>query len=357
MSRNSTAILALTRPAIPHAARLAQAMPEATFYAPGRYLADAGASAAGYGEPLGDWLRETYRSHDSWVCFAAIGAIVRMLAPVLGEKTTDPAVVVVDAAARFSVSVLAGHTGGGNRLACEVAEILGAQPVITTASDSLGTIAVDLLGRDLGWNIAPNSDVTAVSACVVNGEPVAVLQEAGERGWHPQGESLPGGLERVSKRSGITERFAAALVITDNLAPDGELAMPHVVYRPKTLVVGIGCRRGVSIHEIEEAVRSTFARAGLAFESIRAIATAERKRDESGLSDFAASRGVPIRYYQASELASIDTPNPSERVLRELGTASVCEAAALLASGANALVVEKSRFSSVTVAVARIEGQ
>ncbi|HHY67902.1 MAG TPA: cobalamin biosynthesis protein CbiG, partial [Alicyclobacillus sp.] len=104
-------------------------------------------------------LQDGFHRYEGWILFISLGAVVRMIAPVLRDKKTDPAVVVVDDAGRFAISVLSGHLGGANRLAERVAEVLGAQPVITTASDVGRTIAVDLLGRSFGWTLADDRHV------------------------------------------------------------------------------------------------------------------------------------------------------------------------------------------------------
>jgi cobalt-precorrin 5A hydrolase len=262
--------------------------------------------------------------------------------------------VVVDDQARYAISLLSGHLGGANSLAQSIAELLGAQPVVTTASDGLATIAVDLLGERFGWSIDPSSDITEVSAAVVNGEPVAVLQEAGERDWWPSGEPLPANINLVSSWDDFLD-YPSALVITDRLLRPAAGPGQRVIYRPKSLAVGVGCNRGTSADEIERVVFSTLLDAHLAWTSVRTLATAIQKQDEAGLTGCAARHEWPVRYYTSDELNSVTAiPNPSPVAERELGARGVCEPAALLAAGATRLVVEKRKQGNVTVAVARI---
>jgi cobalt-precorrin 5A hydrolase len=282
--------------------------------------------------------------------------VVRLVAPLLRDKREDPAVVVVDDAGHFAVSLLSGHLGGANALARRVAGALGAQAVVTTASEVLGTVAVDLLGREFGWQLENHELVTRVSAAVVNGERVGLFQEAGERNWWPTGEPLPPNLARFERlEEMIAARCSAALVITDRALPEGRgPAPPAVVYRPRSLVVGIGCNRGTDAEEIEAAVLATLAGHELSLRSVRELATVDLKGDEVGLVSFAEKLDVPIRFYSPEDLSAVPgLPNPSAMVRRWARTPGVCEPAALLAAGAVALLVPKQKAGNVTVAVAR----
>lgn len=147
--------------------------------------------------------------------------MVRLLAPHLKSKAEDPGVVVVDEAGRFAIAVLSGHVGGANEWAQRVAALLGAVPVITTASDAMGTLAVDILGREHGWRaIAPKENLTRAAACVVNGEPVAFVQEAGcLRHWWPHAAPLPANIRVFSRMADVPlDAFAAVLWATADAA-------------------------------------------------------------------------------------------------------------------------------------------
>jgi cobalt-precorrin 5A hydrolase len=128
-------------------------------------------------------LERCFVSGRPLVCVMALGIVVRILGPLTRDKTTEPAVLVVDEAGRFVIPVLGGHAAGANGLAEALARVIGATPVLTTASDALGLPAVDLIGRDWGWKVEGGEHLTAVSAAVVRGEPVAVWQDAGRRDW------------------------------------------------------------------------------------------------------------------------------------------------------------------------------
>ncbi len=288
------------------------------------------------------------------VLVMALGIAVRLIAPLLQDKRRDPAVVVVDDAGRFAISALSGHLGGANALAQQVAGLIGATPVVTTASDNAGTMAVDLIGREFGWEIEPGSDVTGVSAAVVNGELVGVWQEAGEPNWWPLEHPWP---ENIGVADGIEALWdcAAGLIITDRALDASVLPARWLAYRPHSLVVGVGCNRGTTAVEIQEAIQTTLEEAGLSERSVAGLATIEAKRDEAGLSECASRRGWSIAYYTADELNAVPAPTaPSAIVQREVGAWGVCEPAALLRAGTGRLIVPKRKSGNVTVAVARI---
>ena len=221
-----------------------------------------GEAALPFDLPARPVVQQAFRDYQQLVLFMPVGAAMRLLAPCLGNKRSDPAVVCVDDAGRFVVSLLSGHLGGADRLAGEVAQALGATAVVTSASEVMGLPSVDLLGREFGWQIAASPSVlTRASAAVVNGEPVAVYQDAGEADWWPPGQELPTNFTLYESPETLIgalsdESCAAALVITDRRMPpldgpsrerpSGWRSKPVVVYRPRTLVAGMGCRRGGS---------------------------------------------------------------------------------------------------------------
>lgn len=300
-----------------------------------------------------------FREYDRLLLIFSTGIAVRSIARCLESKCTDPAVVVMDEKGRFAISLLSGHSGGANELARQVAELVGATPVITTASDVNNTLAVDLLGSDIGWEIDDWASVTRASAAIVNGEPVGVFQDAGETGW--LSEAAPPNIRTVDDIADLeASELSAALIVTDRvLDPTNEAILAKsVVYRPRSLAVGLGCNRGTAVEEIDAVVRDVLRGQGLSFRCIRTIATIDVKRSEVGLVEFARRVGVPVIFYSSVELDAVEgIANPSEMVLRAVGCRSVCEAAALLGAGSSELVVAKTGIGNVTVAVARVPCQ
>ena len=293
-----------------------------------------------------DALREAWRTCDAVVSFLAVGATVRVLAPLLGHKTTDPAVVCVDESLAFAVAVLGGHHGA-NLLARRLTGVLGCTPVVTTASDQSNVAPLDSYGADLGFTVHNPELLAHVGAAVLSGEPVRL---DGAAGW-----PLPPLPPNVSPEA---PAGGHRILVTDQAELD---CMCHdgwfggaLVYRPKSLVVGVGSARGVSADEVAGLVDEALFAGELAAESVRCLATADLKADEEGILQAARERGWPVVTHPAAALASVEVPNPSEVVRAEVGTPSVAEAAALLSSGGGALVVSKRKSANATVAIARL---
>ncbi|SEG55751.1 cobalt-precorrin 5A hydrolase / precorrin-3B C17-methyltransferase [Thermomonospora echinospora] len=306
-----------------------------------------------------DGLRRAWQECDAIVGFLAVGATVRILAPLLAHKTDDPAVVCVDEGLQHAVAVLGGHHGA-NALAHRLAAALGCRPVVTTASDQGNVTALDSYGADLGFKVDNPAMLARVGAAVLSREPVRLT---GAQGWplpplppnvHPDAESP------LTLR--ITDR--AATPPGDEPAPGapsvgraGE-AGGELVYRPPSLVVGVGSARGVSAAEAGGLIDRVLAEAGLSPASVRCVATVDLKADEEGIVAAARERGWEVLTFPASVLAAVDVPNPSETVRAEVGTPSVAEAAALHAARAYGrsaeLAVEKRKTANATAAVARL---
>ncbi|GMU39325.1 MAG: hypothetical protein AMXMBFR23_01910 [Chloroflexota bacterium] len=319
---------------------------------PGHTLAARIASALGAEVATREALAAAFADGRPIIAVGALGIWTRLIAPSLVDKLTEPPVVVVDDAGRFAVAVVGGHHGG-NALAERVAMLLGAIPVITTATDVLGLPSIEALTERYGWMLEGSRAARLhVSAALVNGQRVVVYQDCGERSWLGR---LPGHVRLASVPPLPDEGEAAAIFVTDRVLAEaaawGEAA---VALRPQTLVAGIGASRGASHEEIAALLRTVLDEAGLALMSVGMIATAEIKRDETGICSTAASLDVPVRYFVATELAAVEVPTPSAEVARHVQTPSVCEAAALLASGARDLIVEKRKSAHATVAIARM---
>ena len=354
------AVVAITKHGTAIARRLQERFPDVDVYYPQKFAQgdeDARGITAFSGSVV-DRVPALFSNYSGLIGIFSLGAMVRLIAPYLRDKKTDPAVVVIDDRAEHVISVLSGHLGGANSLTHRVAEALGARPVITTASDVGQTIAVDLLGRAFGWEIENFENVTPVSAAVVNEEQVHIIQEAGETDWWPYPKQLPAYLSVFQTMAEARQRpFDAALVITPRLLTKEETKVfltRGVLYRPKVAVVGIGCNRGTSADEIESVIGDAMKTAGLSIRSVRNVATIDRKGDEPGLVEVCEKHHWPLVTYTAQELNTVAVPNPSETVFKYVGAYGVCEPAARLSSGADGWVVEKVRSGNVTVSISLV---
>ncbi|WP_257008298.1 cobalt-precorrin 5A hydrolase [Bacillus sp. FJAT-45350] len=301
-------------------------------------------------------LPELFERYDGIIMVISLGAVVRMIAPILKDKKTDPAVVVIDDKGEFAISVLSGHVGGANDLTREVAEYLEASPVITTASDVQKTIPVDIFGREFGWVIEDETHVTPVSASVVNEERLVIIQESGERNWWKHDRELPKHMKLVdSLEAAKGESFKAALLITHRILSEAEKELfleNGVVYRPKSVLLGIGCNRGTSKNEIKKVINETLIENNISIHSVKGIATIDLKKDEEGLLEVCNEMGWMFTFYTPAELNKMPMKNPSDTVFKYTGAYGVSEPAAMLASGTNELVLEKKKSGNVTISIA-----
>lgn len=261
--------------------------------------------------PVKEQVEAAWGASEAIIAFLATGATVRLIAPLLQGKETDPGVVCVDEGGTFAVALLGGHGGGANDLARTTAEVLGAQPVITTGTDAVGLSGLDTLG----FAVRNPENVAKVTKAILDGEPVHWTAEA----------TWP--IPALPANVGDYPHAAHHIHVTDR-AMDGNALVLH----PPSLVLGIGGSRGVTEAEIADLVAGVLTRHGLAEQSVRAVATADIKADEPGIVAFAANRGLPLLTFSAAELAAVNVPNPSEVVRAAVGTPSVAEAAALLAA-------------------------
>ena len=295
-------------------------------------------------ERLAQAVEEAFAAHDAHVFVMATGIAVRMIAPLIGSKHTDPAVVTVDDTGAFSVSLLSGHLGGANALAAEVADIIGARPVITTATDRGGIPAVDLLAAESGLISENPSAVRAVSMALIAGQPVMR--------YDPYGVLDPalGPWTQTSQNPDFKGR--SGIYVYHETA---DLSENVLVLRPASLAVGVGCNSSTSGGELAGAVNAVFSRHGLAPASIRHLATICEKTSEPGIQELAAYLKCPLKSFTRAELEFVKhVPTPSTMVEKHMGVKSVCEAAAILAARTGPITVPKQRIGNTTVAVAAL---
>jgi cobalt-precorrin 5A hydrolase/precorrin-3B C17-methyltransferase len=279
------------------------------------------------GARVADVVPARWAEVDGFVLFLATGAAVRIVAPLLADKATDPAVVCVDEAGRFAVALCGGHAGGANALARTVAAVLGATAVVTTATDAVAAPALDMLA-----GFESSGDIAGVTTALLDGRRPLVD--------NPLDWPLPAALPAAGDGP---ER----LVVTDRVAR----ACTGVAFlHPPSLVAGVGASTGAPADAAEALLVAALAEAGLARESVAEAATIDRRATDPVV----VALGLPVRAFAADVLAAVDVPSPSDVVRAAVGTPSVAEAAALLAAGPGAeLVVAKRAGREATVAVAR----
>ncbi|MBF2029440.1 MAG: precorrin-3B C(17)-methyltransferase [Oscillatoriales cyanobacterium C42_A2020_001] len=322
----------------------------ATLWVPASLTGIAGAQV--YTGSLSDHLQTLWISHRSFVFCLATGAVVRLIAPLLQHKATDPAVVVVDESGQFVISLCGGHQAGADQLTRILAATMEATPVLTGATNRAHLLGIDVLGVPFGW-VKGEGNWTAVSAAIARGEAVQVKQTAGSDLWCqglPPEHPLIWGEEQLGK----------AQVWIGAKRPIADSQTPLVQWHPRVLWVGVGCERGTPKIVIEQAVQTVFQQQDLVEAAIAGFATIDLKADEVGLIELCQERNLPLRCFSAADLRTVTVPTPSLIVAAEVGTPSVAEAAAILASQSSFQIRHTpSPHPALQVAkqIVRVEGQ
>ena len=303
-------------------------------------------------EPVGKWTEQQFGEMDGLIYIGAAGIAVRSIAPFLKDKMTDPAVVVMDERGNFAVSLLSGHVGGANKLAKLAAEICGAVPVITTASDVNGKIAVDVWAASHGFVVGDKKIAKRLAAAALEEEPIGFFCD------FPLEEPIPAGymLNKPERMNvWITMKRTAEEGMLKRLEDEDRVL--RLV--PKCLTVGIGCRRGIAGEKIKAMVQKVLGGANLEERAVARLASIDRKQTEEGICWLAAHWKVPFLTFSAEELKRVEGIFDESLFVRQaVGTGNVCERAAMLAAGKGArLAAGKQTGDGVAVAVAANHSQ
>ena len=346
------AILAITKNGIQMSLKLKENFSDFEVFAPKKF-SNNDRKISWYEESTSEKIVDLFKNNNAIICLFSLGAVIRLLAPHIKDKKTDPAVIVIDDNANFVISVLSGHLGGANELSNEIADKIGATPVITTAADVNKTIAVDLVGKEFGWKIEDDRNVTRISAFMVNKERIGVFQNIGKKEWWK--EKLPENITFFSNMDDMkNSECKGYLIITNDDINNEEILKDAVIYRVPNLVIGIGLHWDTSKDTILNGITETLDKFRLKKSMIAKFVSIKKDKDVIGLIELGKEMMIPVEYINREELATISTPNPSKTVQAFEGTASVSEAAAIKSSNGE-LIVEKQKFPpNLTVAIARI---
>lgn len=298
---------------------------------------------------VADYIHDNFNRYDAFVFIGALGICVRTIAPVIGNKYSDPAVLNCDESGVFVQTVLSGHVGGGNEFARQVARLIGARPVITTSSDVQGLWSLDILGREQGWTmefIPGKSRLTMAGAMsrFVNHEPTVLLLETGDEQTDYLESHKPSFLSIVYDYQEIDfEAFRLFLAVTPRIfsAP-----VPSFFYRPKVLYAGLGCEKNIDPTAFLSSFTEEMKKRGLSPLSLKAFGSVDFKTEEKAFRFASENLGVSLHGFAAALLEGVESvPNPSETVYRKVGVHSVAEASAALLAGEDRWLVEKQKVA------------
>jgi len=348
------AVIAITGNGTRLGCKLLSGLTGAELYVSKRYAGQAG-SARHLFEPteLKDLIAALWHKFDGFVFIMATGIVVRMVASHLESKQTDPAVVVIDDAGKFAISLLSGHLGGANELAQRCAFICGANPVITTATDTNDLPSFDMLAKDNNLVIENIKSIKVLNSLLLDGKEIGVVDQIGKvRAWlHGRGKIC----FYDTFIDAFTSKAAGLVFVTNQNFPAQTQHEKLLVLRPRNLVLGIGCNRNTPLEEIEEFVDTQLRRCFLSLKSVVKIASAEAKSDETGLIAYAEKYGLELVFYPSDDLNQVPVPTePSQYVMAAIGAKGVAEPAAVLASSGGRLLLKKVKSPNVTLAIAQI---
>ena len=273
-------------------------------------------------------LEKTFNKYDLHIFVAATGAVVRIIEGKFKSKDTDPAVITIDDHANFVISLLSGHLGGANEECKKIANGIGAIPVITTASDVGGKIAVDTLSQKIKAKLNDLDGAKRVTSLIVNGENVSL--------------HLPKNIVNHDENS------AGAIIVSNRK----NIEISKII--PQNIFIGIGCKRGVSKEHIIEKLKYAMDKQNLELSAIKMAASAWVKSDEIGLIEAMEELGIPIKFFDKEEILKVEdlVEERSEFVKKHIGVYGVSEPCAFLASsGKGAFLAKKIKLDGMTLSI------
>lgn len=349
-TRDKIAIICLTRAGIKKAEEtkgMIREFYDPEIYAPSRYPSE---GSDFHFEDFKATVEMLFSTRRTLLFIMATGIVIRSIKDLIETKDKDPAILVMDEKGFHIISLLSGHLGRANEKTIKIAGLIGADPVITTASDVSGSMAVDTFA--MGYDLAINNLTGAkdITAMIVNGEKVAMINDSGIRINH---SSLP---DNVCLVSGDIPRDCKG-VMAISIKKELDFEKKTVILHPKTVVAGMGCRRNTSFEELKKAILDTLSRNNVSINSLKEIATVDLKEDEKGLMECARYFNVPLTIIPRNEIMKVeDQFTSSDFVRKSIGVGSVAEPCGYLASGKGRCLEEKHRYQDITISLWEVTG-
>ncbi|CAL2079954.1 Cobalamin biosynthesis protein CbiG [Tenacibaculum dicentrarchi] len=291
---------------------------------------------------ISDYLTDNFSKLDG-ICFVtALGICVRLIAPYIQDKNTDPAVISVDDLGLNVQSVLSGHKGGANNFALKVSAVLGANSVISTSSDVQEIWALDTLGNQFDWQTESSLSITKTMALFVNNKPTALLLDIKDKGTQHLEKTAPNFVTVFYDEKNIDyTQFELFITVSYKIY---EAKIPSLFLIPKVLSVGSGCSKELNFTVFQETFKTKLANEGFHFSAIKNFGSIDIKANQQAYLDFSEVNNIPFSTFTSDEINKISIPNPSEMVQSKIGVAGVSESCAMLLSENNELLVEKQKI-------------
>jgi len=306
-------------------------------------LNEAGHEADVFGRSKKADMSDLFSNYQQLIFIGSLGICVRSIASHLVDKKTDPAVINIDTKGNFVQSVVSGHVGGANELCKDLARSLGAQPVISTVSDTEQLWSLDLLPKQYDWTLEPNEKLTKLMARFVNGEKTALLLETRDNGTLFLEANLPDHVEVFfSAEDFSVEDYSLVLAVTPFVY---ELGSDVLYFRPRVFSLGVGSQKDIKFDALLPEIENVFQNQKLSLKSVASVSTVDIKKDEKALNQLASHFGLELKSFEGKVLDTYNVPNPSDKPKEVAGTAGVAEAAAMHISQ-NLLLIEKTKLKA-----------
>ncbi len=291
---------------------------------------------------IADYLNENFVKLDG-ICFVtALGICVRLIAPCIQDKNSDPAVVSVDDLGFNVQSVLSGHKGGANDFTSKIAGVLGATPIISTSSDVQNIWALDTLGTQFDWKVECSLSMNKTMALFVNNKPTALLLDIRDKGTQHLEKTIPDFVTVFYSEADIDyTQFELFIAVSYKIY---EVNIPSLSYIPKILSIGSGCSKQLDSSLFERTLKEELQRRNIHFSAIKNFGSIDIKAEQQAYLDFSKTNTIPFSTFTADEINTITVPNPSEMVQSKIGVNGVSESTAMLLSANKNVLVEKQKI-------------
>ena len=286
-------------------------------------------------------------NYNALIFIASTGIAVRAIAPFIKRKDIDPAVIVIDCSAKYVISLLSGHLGGANELAVNIASIIGAEPIITTASDNLGFTAPDMIAKNNSLEIEDLTKCKNIASMLVEGKQIGFIDDENQ-------VQCPSGYVKVI--GGQKEQLSGVVYITNkenfdqfNIVTDENARLKLI---RKDIILGVGCRKNYDPNVMLKQVKEILSEKNLDIRSVRCISTVELKKDEIAINMLSRALKCDIDIWKIDDIKQVQAKyRGSDFVEKTIGVRAVCQPCAELSGGK--LLTQKICINGMTLCIGK----
>lgn len=334
------AVITLTKGSLELGLKIKDTIGNVDLYTAPKFISSA---SIGIDENFSDFVSKIFHRYDILVFIMASGIVVRSIAKIITDKTSDPGIIVMDEKGKYAISLLSGHLGGANDAARLLSEKIGSEPVITTASDVIGSIAVDSLAMLLGCEIENMGNAKIITSKIVNGEIIGIYSDL------PLNFDLPDNIKPINNLNEIDE-YSGIIIVSNKII---ESSKPYVRLIPKNIILGLGAKKGIPAERFISAIKKSLEICNLDPKSIKKIATVDIKKEDKDIQDVSRFLNVSIDYIKREDILRIeDDFEKSDFVKDSIGVGAVCEPVAYLSSNKKGRFISKKKsYGDITIAI------